>query len=304
VIRYGILGMASISPRFIKGIESSEGSRVEAIYSSKGPYDSLVTHYNRAEDLYRDPNIDIIYIPSPNYLHKEHIEKALLSGKHVVCEKPLVLRSDEARYLYDLALSKELFLMEGQKIVFLPATLWLKEAIELGTFGKLNAVRMQMWFAPGDDKTHWMYDDEKGGGVLYGSANYPIEYMMYLLGTTDLKHRSLKLVKGINNVDEKADFEFDIRDVGVSVTISRLDQLENYAEFIFENATIKIPNFWKTHGVYINGEEKHFETGNEFKYEVDHIKACLDMKLLTSPAITPMMSIKCIEYVERIKKGS
>ncbi len=304
MVRYGILGMASISPRFIEGIEASEGSRVEAIYSSRDINDTLVTHYDNAEDLYNDPNVDIIYIPSPNYLHIEHIEKALQSGKHVVCEKPLVLTSADARYLYDLALVKKLFLMEGQKIVFLPATLWLKDAIESGVYGKLKSARMQMWFSEGDDKTHWMYDDLKGGGVLYGSANYPIEYMMFLMNSTDLKHHSVNIVKGINNVDEKADFEFSIKGVDVSVTISRLDELENYAEFIFDDAVIKIPNFWKTQVVYINGEEKRFESGSEFKYEVDHIKACLDMKRLYSPSITPKMSIKCIEYVENMKKGS
>lgn len=300
MVRYGILGMAGISPRFIAGIEASEGSKVEAIYSSK-PHDyEGVPHYTDVDDLLNDENVDIIYIPTPNYLHAEHIERSLKAGKHVVCEKPLVLTSDDAKRLYDLAKSLNLFLMEAQKVVFLPVTNWLKTEIANWTLGTLKSVRMEMWFPKGD-RSHWMYDETKGGGVVYASANYPVEYMMYLLDTLDIDHKSSDITKGPNNIDERIDFEFEIKGVDVSVTISRIDVLENYAEFVFDNGSIKIPDFWKAKNAFINGEEKIFEDVSEFKYEVDHIKECLVIRQLTSNRITPAMSIRCVEYIETLK---
>ena len=53
--------------------------------------------------LLQDENIDLVYIATPPFLHYEHIKKALLAGKHVICEKPAALKTSEAEELHALA---------------------------------------------------------------------------------------------------------------------------------------------------------------------------------------------------------
>ena len=305
MIRYGILGMASISPRFIKGIQLSKRGRVEAIYSSRILDELDVKHYNTIEALLEDEQVDVVYIPTPNYVHAYHIKLALEANKHVICEKPFVLSSKDAKELFKLAWDKGLFLMEAQKIVFLPLTLWLKDHIQEETFGSLKCVSMSMWFAEGSDKSHWMYDELKGGGVTYGSASYPIEYTMFLLDSLDIEPVNSKITKGETGVDEIVEFEYETKGVTIQTKISRLNVIPNEARFYFEDAEVVIPNFWKADKVYINDElVQSFPFESEFKYEVDHINACIKAGMLVSSEITPEMTIKCIEYVEHIKENA
>lgn len=134
MIRYGILSTASIIDRFIAGVRESREGEVYAIASRtiEKAKDAAMRlniehYYGSYEELYKDENIDIIYIPTVNGLHYRDCQNALLHHKHVIVEKPFTLTSHEAKKLFDLAKEQNCFLMEAQKCVFLPTTLKLKE---------------------------------------------------------------------------------------------------------------------------------------------------------------------------------
>lgn len=103
-IKWGIISTANIAQKaVIPGIKESETGEVYAIASrnlgnAKETAEELEISvaYGSYEELLADPNIDAVYIPLPNHLHKEWSIKAMEAGKHVLCEKPIALNTKEA----------------------------------------------------------------------------------------------------------------------------------------------------------------------------------------------------------------
>ena len=102
-IRYGIVSTATIVPRFVQGVKDSDHGVVHAICSRSlkkaeqmAKELDIMNAYGSYEELLQDKDIDIVYIPTPNYLHYEYAKKALLANKHVLLEKPFTLSLVEA----------------------------------------------------------------------------------------------------------------------------------------------------------------------------------------------------------------
>src|SRR5690625_1890408 len=104
-VRWGIMSTASIGQRStIPGFQESERNEVLAVASrslekakefAKGL--NIPKSYGSYEELLGDPDIDAVYIPLPNHLHKEWTIKAAEAGKHILCEKPISLDEKEDR---------------------------------------------------------------------------------------------------------------------------------------------------------------------------------------------------------------
>ncbi len=304
---YGIYGNASITKRFIQGIELSSFGRFKAICSSQTdlPYEDVIV-YPDYDQLLKDPSIDIIYLPTPNYLHYDHAYRALAARKHVILEKPFTLSHQSGQALFDYALEHELFLMEAQKIVFLPSTVWLKQALKNELIGPLKSISLKQSFLPGPDKTHWMYSDEKGGGVVYGSGNYPLEFMLHLFDTTELTDFTSKRWVGETGVDEIVEMNFEINEIPIEAKISRVEVFPSQAIFKGSQGEIIINDFWRAKSAQINyyqarAETILFEFESEFVYEVNHIHECLDQERLTSPIMKPELTLACLAYIDKVK---
>ena len=142
----GILSTSSIAPRFIAAVRE-EGSFEIAALSSRSQEKAeekarawdVPKAYGTHEALLADEDVDIVYISAVNSAHYRWAKAALIAGKHVICEKPCTTSEAQTRELFALAEEKGLFLMEAQKMLFLPAVLAVKEAI---SSGKLGAVQM------------------------------------------------------------------------------------------------------------------------------------------------------------------
>ena len=115
-----------------------------------------------------DSEIDAIYIPLPNELHKPWVVAAADAGKHVLCEKPLALDAGEAG-LDGRALPQARRDLDGSLHVATPAPDFaLLEMVRGGAIGTLRLVRSSFSFPiEGDD---WRLDPARGGGLCLTSA--------------------------------------------------------------------------------------------------------------------------------------
>jgi predicted dehydrogenase len=121
--------------------------------------------FDSAEELARDPGIDVVHICTPNHLHLPLAEAALAAGKHVICEKPLALDAAGARRLVDAA--AEAGLQAGVPFVYryYPTVREARERVGSGQTGALRLLHgtyLQDWLLyPGDD--NWRVDERLGG---------------------------------------------------------------------------------------------------------------------------------------------
>jgi len=121
--------------------------------------------FDSAEEMVRDPGIDVVHICTPNHLHLPLAEAALAAGKHVICEKPLALDASGAQRLVDAASDSGLHAGVPFVYRFYPTVREARERVAGGQTGPLRLLHgtyLQDWLLrPGDD--NWRVDERLGG---------------------------------------------------------------------------------------------------------------------------------------------
>jgi len=139
-MKLGTIGTGFIVSNILDGVMQTEGITLEAVYSrsyekGKALADkySCQKVYTVLTDLLEDPEVNFVYVASPNSLHFEQAKLALEYGKNVICEKPFVTSRVKAEELIALAEAKGLFLFDAVPPSFLPNWQYLADALpELG----------------------------------------------------------------------------------------------------------------------------------------------------------------------------
>ena len=135
MLKLGIIGTGAISHHFIEAAHTSGEYQLVAVYSRKietaekfaNRY-SNVHLFNKLEDFF-DSSFDVVYIASPNSLHYAQAKLALEMGKHVILEKPAVMRPEEWQDLVQTAEDHHSFIVEAarittRKLLLLSKTFW------------------------------------------------------------------------------------------------------------------------------------------------------------------------------------
>ncbi|SHT59991.1 putative oxidoreductase [Mycobacteroides abscessus subsp. abscessus] len=140
-MRIATIGTGRIVDMFLSALNDSENVSCVAMYSRKESTARLLAEkymiskiYTEYDAMLKDPEIDFIYIASPNSLHYEHAFKALQAHKHVICEKPFTSNAAELENLIMVAKENQLFLFEAITTIHMPNYKLVKEHIsKLGT---------------------------------------------------------------------------------------------------------------------------------------------------------------------------
>ncbi|MDD2358739.1 MAG: Gfo/Idh/MocA family oxidoreductase [Thiovulaceae bacterium] len=135
-----VIGTGVIVERFITAAQEVEGVTFVAVYSRSvnsgvafAGKNGVAKVYTNLDEMLADPDIDFVYVASPNSLHFEHVKKSLHAGKNVICEKPFTSTYEEALSLSAIAKETGLFLFEAITTIYLPNYKILKEYLpEIG----------------------------------------------------------------------------------------------------------------------------------------------------------------------------
>lgn len=311
-IRYGILGAANVAPRFVRAVQNTDDGEVTAIASrdiskARRMADALgvIKSYGSYAELVDDPEIDALYIATPNSLHKEHMILGLNHGKHVVCEKPFTLFESDAHEVFSLAREKGLFVMEAQKSVFLPVTVDIKKILDSGELGKIRLIDCCQ-SATGFIQD-WFYKKESGGGALNGSLSYPLEHAMFLTGSVIDKAAGTATI-GDTGVDLQCAVAVSLQDGSLLTSrITTLVETSGLAVIWCEKGHVEIPDFWKArHARIFFNDGRNFEVSHpcehEMIYEVEHINRCIRDGLSESPVMTERMTCMSAKTLEDIRR--
>ena len=189
-VRWGVLSTADIGmSKVIPAMARSEISRVEAIASrslEKAEAAAADAGIHRAfgsyRELFEDPQIEAVYIPLPNNLHPEWTKAAAAAGKHVLCEKPLAMTSDEAREMIVACDEAGVLLMEAFMYRLHPMWVKAKELVNSGAIGELRSVQTIFSYF-NDDPANIRNIPEVGGGALYDIGCYAINVSRMLFSS-------------------------------------------------------------------------------------------------------------------------
>lgn len=145
-LKSGIIGLGFIGPAHMESLRRTGLSDITAIADvNAGLAEQIAERYQvpKVYDDYRkllaDPDIDIVHICAPNYLHFEIAKAALYAGKHVICEKPLVPTLAEATELVTLAAKTKRVAVASFNLRFYPLVQQAREMIQSGALGRIYA---------------------------------------------------------------------------------------------------------------------------------------------------------------------
>jgi predicted dehydrogenase len=188
-LRWGLLSTARINRALLGPLAESGRSELVAV-ASRDPerahayaeQNGIPKSYGSYEALLDDPEIDVVYVSLPNHLHCEWTVAAAAAGKHVLCEKPLVLGVEELDRVEAAATSHGVTVFEAFMYLHHPQTLRVQSMVRSGELGELQALRSHFGFFLSDDSGNVRLDPDKGGGCLWDVGVYPVSFSLAMAG--------------------------------------------------------------------------------------------------------------------------
>ncbi|ASB50951.1 Gfo/Idh/MocA family protein [Alkalitalea saponilacus] len=191
IVKIGILGCANIAQRSI----IPEIIKLNKLFELIGIASRDITKATNCADKFNtkpfldyqslidDPEIQAVYIPLPNSLHAEWINKALDKGLHVLVEKSLACNYNEVNQLNKKAEEKKLTLMENFQFRFHSQLAEIKKMVDDGVIEELRTIRSSFGFPPFPDDDNIRYNKNLGGGALLDAGAYPLKISRIFMGS-------------------------------------------------------------------------------------------------------------------------
>ena len=206
-VGWGVIGPGAIAVGFADAMTMVDGGAIVAVASrSLERADAYAERYGiaaRYDDyaaLAEDPEVDVVYVATPQSRHADDTLLMLRAGKHVLCEKPFALNEAQARRMVDEARARNVFMMEAIWSRFLPAYRSLVEVVGSGRIGEPLLVEADFGFRRPMEKDHRLFRADLGGGGLLDLGIYPLQLCSLLLGPVE--HVAAEGTIGETGVDE------------------------------------------------------------------------------------------------------
>ena len=182
--RIGIVGSGRIAHRFVPETKVVNGAEVTAVMNPNREeveafaQQHALTAYTDYDQFLQD--VDLVYVASPHLTHYDYTKRALLAGKHVLCEIPFVLSKEQALELYRLAEERNLVLLEACKTAFCPAFGHIVTLVKSGIIGDVVDVKASLSkMVPPPTRE---LDAEQAGGAMTEHAPLTLLAIIKLLG--------------------------------------------------------------------------------------------------------------------------
>ncbi|MEH7113156.1 Gfo/Idh/MocA family oxidoreductase [Neobacillus niacini] len=210
-VRWGILSTAKIAQKsLIPAFGRAENAVVAGIASSSGKAEDVAKQFNIAksyssyEEMLQDPEIDAVYIPLPNHLHKKWTIEAAKYGKHILCEKPASLNAEETKEMVEFCREKDVKFMEAFMYQFHPQHERVREIIQSGEIGDVKYMRASFSFLLTQPEGNIKTDPEKGGGSIYDVGCYGIHAIRNILNAEPVEVHAHANINADYQVDTSA----------------------------------------------------------------------------------------------------
>jgi phthalate 4,5-cis-dihydrodiol dehydrogenase len=188
-IGLGIVGMGAAGWAFLPAVRKSADFRLAAVAEPADDVRAAVAaetgaaaHADLAAML-RQPDVDAVYIATPTELHPAQVAEACAAGKHVLTEKPMAIRVQQAQAMVDAAARAGVVLQVGHSHSYDLPIARMRELVRSGALGRARMIHT--W-----NFTDWMarprrsaeFDIAQGGGVTYRQGAHQIDILRLIGG--------------------------------------------------------------------------------------------------------------------------
>jgi predicted dehydrogenase len=223
VLRVAIMGLGSYGTRVAEAMQSSTRAKLVGVISGtpskikdwQARYsipEKNCYNYDNFDKIKDNPDIDAVYVITPNALHRPQGIRVAQAGKHLICEKPMALNAKEGQEMVDACKKANVKLLVGYRLHFEPKTLEIIRMRNAGAFGKVLFFQGLSGFEIGDPKQWRLNKQLAGGGAMMDIGIYSVNGARYMIGeepiwvtAQEIKNNPEKFKEG---VDETITFQF------------------------------------------------------------------------------------------------
>ena len=148
------------------------------IFAEKYGIGKVYADYN---EMFTDPDVDVIYITTPHNTHLNFMKKAIENGKHILVEKSITLNSDELNEALALAEEKGVIVGEAMTIFHMPIYKKLKEILESGKLGKVNLITMNFGSFKEYNMSNRFFNRNLAGGAMLDIGVYALSFIRWFM---------------------------------------------------------------------------------------------------------------------------
>lgn len=286
--RWASLGCGVIGHQLAQALASlggglyAVGNRTQSKAQAFAAQYGILKVYERMEDVFTDPNVDIIYISTPHNTHINYLLPALAAGKHVLCEKSITLNSEELMRAVEAARAHDVVLAEAMTIYHMPIYRRLREIMASGSLGPLRMIQMNFGSFKEYDRKNRFFNRSLAGGAMLDIGVYALSFVRYFL--TSQPTEVLSQVKyAPTGVDEQASILLkNAEEEMAAITLSLHAKQPKRGTIAFENGYVEMFEYPRGERAVItwtaDGRREEIAAGSTadaLKYEVLDMEAAV-----------------------------
>ena len=292
----------------LRGIITGSPGKAAVWQKKYGIPDTNVYNYENFDQIANNPDIDVVYIVLPPFMHKEFTLRAAAAGKHVWCEKPMAMTADECQLMIDGCAKNKVKLAIGYRMQHEPNT---QEIIRYGrekTFGKVHFVTASAGFRAGwkGPEEHWKMERAKGGGAMYDMGVYALNAARYAIGAEpvavmaqELTDEPLRFAKA----DETTLFQLEFPEGALANCMTSLGTNINTLEVTAQQGWYRLQPFQaysNVNGINSKGDiiAKYIENQQARQMDDDALSILNDKPMLV-PGEEGQRDIRVVEAIQR-----
>ena len=222
-LRVAIMGLGSYGTRVAEAIQtckrvklvgviSGTPSKIVAWQEKYGIPEKNCYNYENFDAIKDNPDIDAVYVITPNALHKDQVIRVAKAGKHAICEKPMAVNAADGQEMVDACKAAGVHLLIGYRMHFEPNTLEVIRMRKDGELGDIRFFQGLCGFVIGDPNQWRLNPALSGGGAMMDIGIYAVNGARYMVGeepiwvtAQETKSNPEKFKEGI---DETITFQF------------------------------------------------------------------------------------------------
>ncbi len=282
-MKFGIAGLGNHAINRVMPAMAASGNQITSIYSrniDKARREGMKYNskpFDNYEAMLETGDFEAIYIASPNFLHYPQTKAALLKGKHVLLEKQMTLKAQEARELIELAEEKNLKLAIGFHLRFHPAVNDVKKILEEGQLGDISYVsgifsNLSARSYEDPDNRWWAEDDKVGGGSVMGSGVHVLDTLNYMMGALPERLCAFRNPRGeVIDLTEHITLQYGTA-IADAISSRRMSNRLNHLNIFGTKGTLTVTGLFSTSvdsSMIIDGKKvKEYKGTNMYTEEV------------------------------------
>ncbi len=251
IVGLGSYGLGRIIPQFkncehsrLVALVSGDPAKAKRVAAEYGLAERNIYNYDNYDSIRDNPEIDIVYVCLPVFMHAEYTIRAAKAGKHVMCEKPMAISAAECEAMIAACKTAGKKLMIGYRCHFEPTNLEAIRRARSGDIGKLRYFRSEHGFVQGDPSKWRLKKKLGGGGSLMDMGIYALNAARYMTGEEPIsvfatEHTDRKDPR-FREVEDMIEFELEFPSGVIGSCMSMYSANQNHIMLMGEKGRIEL----------------------------------------------------------------